>query len=690
MGRFFFSSRSDDIIISDAQHPPPSMILSSSDYSSSSIDWIASSESFRVEEPEVISLTLFRSSTDQRLGVKLGKRTSTAMMSNTKDSDEEYLGNQNDANHHHLDLKDDVYVAALDERQDSLLNHPTKLPIQVGDLVISFNGRLCKSLDLETLQEIMSHATGVITICLYKAANSTDCNVERLETAKREMMVHQAVFVQPKQHTCLPMDLDFESQIVSQQRCLTFAHLHGDNDWLSPSCLEVGHIVLAINGSCSYNLEEEDARFFLQTKCELEPCVSITTLGYPNTTNFAKKDPDNSASKDGEIPILGKENKLSSAPTTKQKKFSRMWSISNGLKETEKEKRQREERQLDSKYIQETTLQIRNILREAKNDRSIDAAGKFPMFSPCRKLFLAMKHRMDACARERGTGEVYFQLYLSLSKSFLLEYARILNSSLTAAAPTKRILKVRKIMGSPSSSLSSLSPSSFLKGSEGLFGHDEKITDHEKNLCHIFNTSKFCVDTIEQMEEMVRNTIHDTYAAQVDMTSQQETFDEIAAKAMEFLVSLLSNQIRACAFADMTKLPWKKWDQVQDTNDYVYSICHHVESYISTAEWLLSPAYFCTLCDKLAMDIIETFDSIMLSKCNHTTTTGKQQLLLDVHTLKSFFLGKLVEDHKKGSLVSSWTIYEKMVSEKFQKMEALLRIASVSESDLKDFMSDII
>lgn len=681
MVRFFLSSRSGSI-----SDEIPSSIPSSD----SSIDWISE---FQAEPPKIVTLTFHRSSAEQRLGVKLGKRSKGEQVA---DDDE-------DTTHSNI-FNSDVYVAALDEKRDSLLN-PATVPIQVGDLVISFNDiQLCcnKSMDLETLQEVMSQATGVITIRLYRhheANDNSDFIIPSdkgggLEASEREqeMIVQQAVFVQPKHHTCLPMDLDFDIQILSNQRCLTVGvnGTHDQNDWLSRSCLEAGQIVLAINGSCSYNLEEEDARIFFQTKCELSSSVSITTLGCHPTKS--------GETKDDEISTMDKENKTSES-ASKEKYFpakwnrpskkSMMWSsISRGQKETEEEKKQKEERKLDAQYIQETTIQIREILAEAKKDRSIDTAGKLPMFTSCRKLFVAMKHRIDACARERGTGEVYFQLYVSLSKDFLSQYARILKSSLTAATPTKRmsgsgtrLLKMTKIIGSSSSSSI---------GIERRFGYDEKTANNERVLCHIFNTSKYCVDTIEQMEEMIRNTIHFSYASKVDTTAQQEVFDEIAAKAMEFLLSLLSNQVGASAFAEMTRLPWKKWDQVQDTNDYVYSICHHVEAYISTAEGLLSPTYFCTLCDKLAMDIMKTFDSIMLSKCNQTTTTGKQQLLLDVHTLKSFFLGKLVEDHKKGALVSSWTIYETMVSEKFQRMEALLRVASVSESDLKDFMDDAI
>ncbi|KAL3926639.1 MAG: hypothetical protein SGBAC_013395, partial [Bacillariaceae sp.] len=639
-----------------------------------------------------------------RLGVKLGKRSVGEQVDDDDDKDDD-----EDRTTHSNIFNSYVHVAALDEKRDSLLN-PATVPIQVGDLVISFNDiQLCcnKSMDLETLQEVMSQATGVITIRLYRhepndnsdfiIPSDKEGGLEAASEREQELIVQQAVFVQPKHHTCLPMDLDFEIQILSNQRCLTVGvnGTNDQNDWLSRSCLEPGQIVLAINGSRSYNLEEEDARIFLQTKCELASSVSITTLGVTPPTKKSGE------SKDDKIPTMGKENETSKESPSKEKSFpakwnrpskkSMMWSsISSGQKETEEEKKQKEERKLDAQYIQETTIQIRGMLAEAKKDRSIDTAGKLPMFTSCRKLFVAMKHRIDACARERGTGEAYFQLYVSLSKDALPQYARILKSSLTAATPTKRMggsgtrfLKMTKIIGSSSSSSSSI-------GTERRFGYDEKTADNERVLCHIFNTSKYCVDTIEQMEEMIRNTIHFSYASKVDTTSQQEVFDEIAAKAMEFLISLLSNQVGASGFAEMTRLPWKKWDQVQDTNHYVYSICHHVESYISTAEGLLSPAYFCTLCDKLAMDIMKTFDSIMLSKCNQTTTTGKQQLLLDVHTLKSFFLGKLVEDHKKGALVSSWTIYEKMVSEKFQRMEALLRVASVSESDLKDFMDDAI
>lgn len=693
MVRLLFSSRTD------TSDKVPSATLSSSDCSHASIDWI--SELLLKEhhnKPQVITLTFHRASTEQRLGVKLGKRIKDDNVSGENDS------------------SDVVYVVALDKRHDSLLNNPA---IQVGDIVVSFNDTICGTIDLDELQETMSKAIGVITIRLVKSDafhgglqvnSATSTCDENRESGQQTMVVHQAVFFQPNAHTCLPMDLDFESHIVSKQRCLTIVSINStrgeeennSGNWLSRSCLQPGQIILDINGSSSYNLEEDDARVFLHTKCELEPFVSITTLGYPSRNHAGQ------LQNHDDIRTDGKENEPSESTGSDRKRFpskwispaksnsTSMWSLRQNVSKEEEERK--EQKKLDAQYIQTSTTQIQELLREAKKDHTVDSAAKLPMFTSCRKLFVGMKHRMDACTRERGTAEVYYQLYLSLN-DFLSQYAQILQSTLNSASPSKKLSSSRffnvakRTSSSPTSTSSPMSSSSSfssLKGSDHLFGHDERIQDNESMLCHIINTSKFCSETIEQMEETIRSTIDSPYVARIDTSFQQEAFDEIAAKAMEFLVLLLAKSLQKSAFSEMGKLSWKHWDHVEDTNDYVYSICHQVEQYLATAEQLLSPAYFCTLCDKVAMDIVESIDSIMLLKCNQATTAGKQQLLLDVHTLKSFFLGKLVQDHKKGALVSSWAIYEKMVSEKFQKMEALLRVASVSEYDLKDFMDDVI
>ena len=86
--------------------------------------------------------------------------------------------------------------------------------------------------------------------------------------------IRQAIFFRPKEHTCLPMAIDFARQ---KDGHLTIGTMDPANAWFLSSCLEKDQVVLTINGARSFQLEEEDAQLFLQTQTTLAKYISFKT-----------------------------------------------------------------------------------------------------------------------------------------------------------------------------------------------------------------------------------------------------------------------------------------------------------------------------------------------------------------------------------------------------------------------------
>eukprot|EP00980_Cylindrotheca_fusiformis_P022177 scaffold9078_cov129-Cylindrotheca_fusiformis.AAC.2 len=610
------------------------------------------------QEPQVISVSFYRESVQQRLGLKLGKKGG------------------------------DVYVAALDGRNDSMLliSTTTTMPIRVGDIVTAFNGQACYGVDLETLKFTMSQSTGLLTIVLRKTVG-----------AALQDKVKQAFFMTPKAYTCLPMDIDF--RMDNQQpknNLLTIASLNAQNEWLLKSCLRTGQVVLDINGTSSYQLEEEDAQVFLQTRNELDPYLSIKTFTPSSmkppilmtTRNNPNDENDDSGAEEernstGQSYLKNQRQRIRQMLNNNKRRQVAVVTATEkelpkgGAGTSESRMRQVWKREGMETYVVQQTARFQEILNESKTETiTIDEKGELPVMASCRTLFIAMKQSIDKCRKEGTTGESYFRLYQSFG-NVLQQYAQLLMHRHMSVKSFRRprIQKIRLLVSSSSSSSVALAD------------------DGEVSLCHMVATTKYCADTVELMEELIQETIDDEYKSNIDMTPQQEAFDDVTAKAMTLLVSGLHHRLVKSSFRTMGRLSWATWEQVDDTNKYVYSMCEEIQGYMDTATKLLPTPYFLSLCDKVAVDVADTFYSTMIVKCNRANAAAKQQLLLDIYSLKSFFISKTLADllqTKETRASSTVALYERMVLEKFQKIESLLKTAACSDSDLQDFLNNVI
>ena len=64
----------------------------------------------------------------------------------------------------------------------------------------------------------------------------------------------------------------------------------------------------------------------------------------------------------------------------------------------------------------------------------------------------------------------------------------------------------------------------------------------ETTVCHVIDTCEYCVDTIEALEELIKDKIDEKYKETVDMYDEGEEFGEVSSIGLRILISGLENR----------------------------------------------------------------------------------------------------------------------------------------------------
>ena len=528
-------------------------------------------------DPQVVSLTFFRNPREipaRRLGVRLEQ---------TEDDG------------------GDVRVAELALSEDSIL-HPT-MPIQVGDILVAVNNQSCYGKTFDTLKQEALAKTGLITLHLRKT-----------DAAPIQDEIRQAIFIEPKAHTCLPMAIDLQ-----KDGTLTIASIDPFNDWLTSSCLARGQAVLTMNGASSYQLEEEDAQLFLQTKNELNPYLSIKTYA-PSRAGAVKTH------------VVHDERELSVGLTC---------------------------------YIAHEEQNMNKQLMEAIDDKTVDKMGDFIVFVTSTKLFVYIKGSITRCA-SITKGKAFYLLCQAFENA-LQDYARVLASKLPPPLPQSSVLgrlSLRKRFSKQSSDEEDLPAYSVPRDEEGT-------------ICQVLSTCEYCADRIEALQHIIRENIDDEYKLRINLTETQELFHEITVNSVYILVSGLENRLEPC-FKKMRSVNWAKFEVVTSESGYVLDMYNEIPPYLAVTRQLLPTSYFRSVCDKFAMAFTDTYYNTLVA-IKHVSEAGIQQLLLDVYNLKTLFLklpvlAKSIKTAHTSKSMEVPAMYTEIVEFQFNKIQTLLKL----------------
>lgn len=326
-------------------------------------------------------------------------------------------------------------------------------------------------------------------------------------------------------------------------------------------------------------------------------------------------------------------------------------------------------------YIELEEQSMDEQLVESLVDRAVDARGELPVFTSSTALFVYIKGSITRCTA-LTKGRAFFLLYEAFQDA-LQKYATVLSGKLPS--PMANI-------AASVSSFGKQENASFLNASYKI------PPGGEVTVSHVISTCEYCVDTVEALEDLIRDTIDEVYKSRIDMTGQQEAFHDVIAKSIRVLVSGLENRMEG-ALKEMASINWSTFEMVGEESSYVRSIHDQVEPLVTTVRELVPASYFRSFCDKFAMAFTNTYYDVLI-RLKRISEAGAQQLLLDVYNIKTLLMklpvmekgGGPATPKKPGSAGSTIApaMYTKMVTKQFRRIETLLKLVSTPNELLID------
>jgi vacuolar protein sorting-associated protein 53 len=321
-------------------------------------------------------------------------------------------------------------------------------------------------------------------------------------------------------------------------------------------------------------------------------------------------------------------------------------------------------------------------LVESLEDRTVDTRGELPVFTTSTKLFVYIKGSITRCTA-LTKGYAFYLLHQAFQDS-LRKYAQVLSSKLPPPKP--------QASGVGALSLGNVQ---FGKQDNPTTASYRIPKGEEVTVCHVIGTCEYCADTVEALEDLIRDTIDDEYKSKIDMMNQQEIFREITAKSITILVSGLENRLED-ALKTMASTNWGMFDEVGEESDYVRFMHREIQPYVTTSRGLIPISYFRSFCDKFAFSFTEAYYNALV-RFKRISEPGTQQLLLDVYNLKTLFLKLPVLESFASSSTSTNTrravpagstiapaMYTKMVQKQFKRIETLLKLTGTPADLLID------
>jgi vacuolar protein sorting-associated protein 53 len=321
-------------------------------------------------------------------------------------------------------------------------------------------------------------------------------------------------------------------------------------------------------------------------------------------------------------------------------------------------------------------------LVESLGDGAVDTRGELPVFTSSTALFVYIKGSITRCTA-MTKGKAFFLLFQAFQDS-LNKYAQILGGKLPQPASTSQNTVVGGINIGSSFGKQQGPPSN--KGASIAIPKGGEVT-----VCHVISTCEYCADTVEALEDLIRDTIEQKFKDRIDMSSQQEHFHDVTAKCITVLVSGLMNRLQE-ALKTMTDINWATFDMVGEESSYVRMIQKEWVPFFATVRGLVPSSYFRSFCDKFAMAFSSSYFSTLI-RLKRIGEMATQQLLLDAYNLKTAMLKLPVVEatHTQQRATTSGAatsiapaMYTKMVTKQFKRIETLLKLVGTPNAMLID------
>lgn len=173
----------------------------------------------------------------------------------------------------------------------------------------------------------------------------------------------------------------------------------------------------------------------------------------------------------------------------------------------------------------------------------------------CAELFIFYKKSLVQCT-QLSNGKTMFDLVL-VYKKYLREYAlKVLESqtpkvstasNASSISNSMSLLKQKDFQNLQSAANQVIH--SFLKE-----GEIPRYTKEERILiCKVLATSEYCLETVQQLEEKLKEKIDPTYAEKIDLSEEKDVFHRVISHCIQLLVQDIENLCES-ALIVMTKV----------------------------------------------------------------------------------------------------------------------------------------
>ncbi|XP_014210535.1 vacuolar protein sorting-associated protein 53 homolog [Copidosoma floridanum] len=264
------------------------------------------------------------------------------------------------------------------------------------------------------------------------------------------------------------------------------------------------------------------------------------------------------------------------------------------------------------------------------------AEGPSSVLSSCADLFVFYKKCMLQCT-QLSSGSIMLNLAETFQK-YLREYAmKILQNNL----PKIGGVSIGSSVSSITREFRDLSTSGFIQNFQSFLkeGESSRFNKEEQaRICCILTTAEYCLETTQQLEEKLRLKTDKIYADKINLSQEQDIFHGVISNCIQLLVQDLELACES-ALNTMVKMQWSTIESVGDQSAYVSTITAHLCQSIPSIRDQLSSCrkYFTQLCVKFVSSFIPKLTQ-QIFKCKPLSTVGAEQLLLDVHMLKTALL----------------------------------------------------
>ncbi|XP_017837908.1 vacuolar protein sorting-associated protein 53 homolog [Drosophila busckii] len=307
------------------------------------------------------------------------------------------------------------------------------------------------------------------------------------------------------------------------------------------------------------------------------------------------------------------------------------------------------------------------------------AEAKTTVYPSSGDLFVFYKKCMVQC-NQLSNEQPMYELAL-VFKKYLREYAaKVLEGSTPKLVTSSTGSSIGKSVSLLTRDMQNLSTAAgqvfhnFLKeGDVQRFQRDDLV-----RICCVLTTGEYCLETVQQLEDKLKEKVTAPYASKIDMSEEKDVFHRIISNCIQLLVQDLETGCDASLQA-MAKVPWQQISNVGDQSAFISSIYSNFKQTVPTIRDTLASSrkYFTQFCHRFVAAFIPKFINV-LYRCKLTQSDGSnnvlgcEQLLLDTHSLKT----ALLELPSVGSSVNrkAPTSYTKVVVKDMTRAEMIIKV----------------